>query len=628
MAFLDPAFLLLGLLAGPIILLYMLRLRRREVVVSSTLLWQKLLRDRQANAPWQRLRRNLLLLLQLLILGMLALALARPFMPIPSIVSGSVVIVLDASASMQATDVRPNRFEVAKAEVRRMINDLSGSSQMTIIEAGHSPRALANATSDKRLLRQALNASRPTMGETDWVAAIALASGAAQGFRDARIVIVSDGGLSGEPGPLAAETLFVPIGESGENLAIAALATRDAEGVSQLFANVRNEGVEERTALFSLLLDDVLFDSRRISVPSGGSATLTWELPEGATVIQGKLSNHEGDQLALDDVAWTVHAGGTSNRLLLVTDGNVFLEQAFSVLPGVEAFKVGRDVAIGAQDGESFDIYVFDGVGLPDPAPTGDLLIVNPLQDRGSDGYYGDLLEVGGVFSDTVAVRLADTPLLQFVDWRNVHVNRAKRVAAPWARTLVAAEGGALFLAGENSGRRIAVITFDLHESDLPLQIAFPVLMANISEWLNPGRVVSAGSGLAPGSPVTISPGVGANRVNVVKPDGTAWSDSADSGEVVFSETEQLGVYEIRVTDRDGERSAGHFAVNLFSATEASIAPVSNLPVGQGALESASERNIARRELWPWLVGLAFAVLVVEWWVHHRGLQLPGFDLR
>ena len=104
MAFLTPLFLLLGLLAGPIILLYMLRLRRREVIVSSTMLWRKLLRDREANAPWQKLRRNLLLILQLLILAALVFALARPFIPVPSVVSGSVVVLLDGSASMFATE--------------------------------------------------------------------------------------------------------------------------------------------------------------------------------------------------------------------------------------------------------------------------------------------------------------------------------------------------------------------------------------------------------------------------------------------------------------------------------------------------------------------------------------------
>jgi hypothetical protein len=156
MSFLTPAFLLLGLLAAPIILMYMLRLRRREVVVSSTLLWQKLLRDREANAPWQKLRRNLLLILQLLILAALVLALARPFFPVPSLISGNTVVLLDASASMLAADVAPNRFAAAKAEADRLIGDLPGDSRMTLIQVGQTPTILAAASGDKAALRRAL----------------------------------------------------------------------------------------------------------------------------------------------------------------------------------------------------------------------------------------------------------------------------------------------------------------------------------------------------------------------------------------------------------------------------------------------------------------------------------------
>src|SRR5690606_15632148 len=104
MSFLTPLAFLGALLAIPILLLYMLRLRRREVTVSSTFLWQQILRDREANTPWQRLRRNLLLFLQLLILALLVFALARPFIVVPSVGAGQIALLLDASASMNATD--------------------------------------------------------------------------------------------------------------------------------------------------------------------------------------------------------------------------------------------------------------------------------------------------------------------------------------------------------------------------------------------------------------------------------------------------------------------------------------------------------------------------------------------
>src|SRR5690348_15722976 len=135
MAFLTPIALLGALLAIPIVLLYMLRLRRREVVVSSTFLWQQIVRDNEANTPWQRLRRNLLLLLQLIILALLVLALARPFITVPAVSTGQIELLLDASASMNASDM-PNgetRFDEAKRQALSIVDTLGQNDTMTII---------------------------------------------------------------------------------------------------------------------------------------------------------------------------------------------------------------------------------------------------------------------------------------------------------------------------------------------------------------------------------------------------------------------------------------------------------------------------------------------------------------
>jgi hypothetical protein len=621
MSFLAPLFLLLGLLALPIILLYMLRLRRQEVLVSSTLLWQKLLRDREANAPWQRLRRNLLLFLQLLILALLVLALARPYLPTPSVINSSIVVLLDGSASMQAADVEPNRFAAAQAEVRRLIAELGGSNQMTIIQVGQTPTVIAPPTADKAALRQAVNEAIPESGTADWQAAFALASGAAQGFQNAKILIVSDGGLPADLPPLPAEAIYVPVGASGENLAITALATRETETGIQLFASIANQGTVDREALLSLTLDGTLFDSRRLTIPGQSTANTTWELPPETAVIQAQLSNHEGDNLPLDDTAWAVHEGGVSNRALLVSEGNLFLEQVYSVLPGVEAFKAapGSDLLSPGENGEAaFDLYVFDGVPLPDPLPAADLLIINPPENTG-----GDLYTVNGVFSDTVTIRLADTPLLQFVDWREVNIRAAKEVVAPWAQTLVQAEGGPLLQIGERNGHRLALMNFDLRDSDLPLQIAFPILMANLTGWLSPGRAFDAPTGLQPSDPVSIAPGASSTAVSVIKPDGTSWTAEVGESDIIFAETGQLGLYQVLLRDTAGERPAGSFAVNLFNPAESAIAPAEIVQVGQTAVTADDEGDVGQRELWPWLLGIAFVVLLLEWWVHFRGAKLP-----
>ena len=604
--------------------MYMLRLRRREVMVSSTLLWQKLLRDREANAPWQKLRRNLLMLLQLLILAALVLALARPFFPISSVISGSTVVLLDGSASMQAADVAPHRFENAKAEVNNLINDLGGDNQMTLIHVGHTPTVLASATHDKTVLRRALEDVQPTTATPNWEAALALAAGAAQGFRDGRVVIVSDGGLPDGLPPLPTTPIYLPVGESGENLAISALATRDTESGPQLFASVANQGVLDQEALFSLTLAGTLYDSRRISVPAGSTANLTWDLPEGTAVIEARLSDHENDHLALDDVAFAVHEGGVTNRALLVTEGNLFLEQVFSVLPGVEAFKASPDSDLTQED---FDLYVFDGVPLPDPLPQADMLIINPPAGEIAASSTDDLLNVTGIFSNTVAIRLADSPLLQFVDWRDVHVRQAKNIDAPWAQTLVEAEGGPLILTGERNGQRIGIFSFDIRDSDLPLQIAFPVLMANITSWLSPGRAFDAPIGLNPGDPVPILPAAATTAVLVEKPDGVVWTAEVGEEAVIFPETNQLGLYHVSLRDDEGTRAAGSFAVNLFSPIESAIAPADSLNIGQVTVETETEGDVGQRELWPWLLAVGLMLLAIEWWVYHRGTRLPKFNL-
>lgn len=613
MSFLTPLFLLLGLLAAPILILYMLRRRRREVVVSSTLLWQKLLRDREANAPWQRLRRNLLLLLQLLILAALTLALARPYLPVPGAVSGNAVVLLDGSASMQATDVTPNRFQAARATAADLIDHLGGGDLMTLIQVGPTPIVLASATGDKTVLRQGLNQAQVSQGAADWPAALALAAGAVQGFQEARIVLISDGGLPDEGPPLPAEVVFLPVGAQGDNLAITALATETTTAGPELFANVHNYGRQAQSLLFSLYLDGGLFDSRRLTVAAGGDAPLAWVLPEEVVIIEARLSEQAADYLALDDRAWVVHEGGVSNRVLLVTPGNVFLDQVLTLLPGVELFKTSPE-APAADEGD-FALYVYDGVPLPEPAPAADLLLVNP--QPGSS-----LFETAGVFSATATVRLADNPLLQFVEWGNVHVRQAQSVSAAWARPLIEAEGGPLLLVGERDGRRVAILTFDLHDSDLPLQVAFPILVANLVGWLTPGQAFDAPATLRPGQPVGLTPPAGSTAVTITRPDGALWTAEVGQDSLLFAGTEQLGLYQVTLRDVGGERAAGAFAVNFFDPTESAIAPQVEWVIGSTTITGGGAAGVGQRELWPWLAAVALVVLAVEWWVYYQGSRL------
>jgi hypothetical protein len=172
-------------------------------------------------------------------------------------------------------------------------------------------------------------------------------------------------------------------------------------------------------------------------------------------------------------------------------------------------------------------------------------------------------------------------------------------------------------LIGEPAGQRVAVLTFDLHRSDLPLLVAFPVLMANLVDWLRPGLPFDVGgqSSLHPGESLTLHP-VGAGEVRITRPDGTVWTAEPGESPMVFAETEQLGLYQVEL---DG-RPAGQFAVNLMSLAESTLTRREAITLGRARVTPGGEEELGQRELWPWLAAAAFAILLVEWWVYHRGL--------
>jgi Ca-activated chloride channel family protein len=624
MSFLAPLALALGLLAVPIIVMYMLKLRRREVEVSSTLLWQLLMRDREANAPWQRLRRNLLLLLQLLLLAALVLALARPFWRVPAVASGTLVVLLDGSASMLTVDDAggPARFEAARSAVRQLVDGLGNGGAMSIILVGRQPVVLASTTASKEVLRDALSQTQPAETPADWAAAAALAAGTvrAGSVDQSIIVIVSDGGLPADLPPLPSEVRYIPIGAAVDNVAVRALAVRAGAGGPELFASVANYGDAPRTVLVSISRAGLLYSAQELAVPAGSSASLVVSgLPPEPAVYQARLSLLAGagdaarlDALPLDDQAWAIFQAPSAGRVLLISGGNIYLEQILTALSpslGLKAFKRNPDLPLPT---ERFDLYVLDGA-ITNTLPTGDLLLVNPSSNA--------LFAVGEPFTNTRVVRVAENdPLTQYLDWTGVNMRQANRVTVPdWARVLVEAEGGPLVFVGETDGRRVAVLSFDLRESDLPLLVAYPVLMSSLLNYLAPAQPFSAPDGLRPGETLIIKPSSGA-QITVADPTGAVFALSETQAGLAFAETRRLGVY----TVFSGQSILGYFAVNLFDPAESNIRPADTIQIGRSPVAASPREAQGQLEIWPWLAGAAFLLLLIEWWVYHRGATLPA----
>ncbi|HEX9105584.1 MAG TPA: BatA and WFA domain-containing protein, partial [Longimicrobiales bacterium] len=519
MNFLAPGAFFLGLLLPVIIALYLLKLRRTEREVSSVYLWRRMVRDLEANAPWQKLRPNLLMILQLLFLLAMILALARPFSWSEGLSGEAAILIIDSSASMSATDTAPSRLEAAKARARQLVDELPSTARATIIEAGREAAVRLSSSRDRRQAHLAIDAIQPGTGGSDLTVALELASAIAARQPGTEIVVLSDGRVA-LPARLALKghLRYLPVGTSGENAAISQLNLEDRPGGRlAAFVQVSNYGAAPVQRRVSLYTGGQLFNVYDLSVPAGGARSgVVEDLPAGVQRVEARLDG--SDILSLDDRAAAVRPLSRAVKVALVTGGNVFLETALKLLQGVEVTRVNpEDVNMTWQA----DLTIFDGVAPAEgKLPAGNLLFIAP--PRGTD-----LFTVSGL-AQTPTSRAVDAsdPLLENISLAGVSVLDSVRVALPdWGLPVVTGDlpGGTtpLLFRGETSGRRVAVLAFDLHHSDLPLQTAFPLLFANLASWLAPGQGSEIPARAAPGELVSFRLPDGAETAAVRRPDGT-----------------------------------------------------------------------------------------------------------
>ena len=341
--------------------LYFLKLRRREMPVPSTLLWRKAVQDLQVNAPFQRLRKNLLLLLQLLLLGALLLALARPILNYTPGAGPRTIILIDRSASMSADDMPggKTRLDVAKQRAEDLVGTLGRNGAAMVIAFDDSAETLAPFTTDVRLLRNVIDSIQPTDRRTKLEAAYQLAdaqaafsAGNSEAYRQAPdVYLFSDGRvLDGDKVSVQGNLHYEQIGTAmAGNIAIVALsARRDYQEPTQVqvFARLANFGPDpvsdvqvqltvdgrvRSSGRVNLLPERFTDDQRRQAIAAGFQQRDGIEFPmldlTSSAIVTVQQMNRDNDHLAADDSASVVVPPPKILSVLLVTDGNWFLEQ-------------------------------------------------------------------------------------------------------------------------------------------------------------------------------------------------------------------------------------------------------------------------------------------------------------
>jgi len=640
--------------AVPLLLvLYFLKLKRREVVVSSTLLWKRAVQDLQVNAPFQRLRRNLLLLLQLLALAAVLVALAGPVLAWSRGPGQRYVLLIDRSASMGATDVQPTRLDAAKEQAKVLIASMRSSSALSLREGSDHAMVIAfdrhakvmcNFTADKRQLIAAIDAIEASDGPSLLAEAITMARAFAQSpgvegnlrsaEEAARLALFSDGRIQDLDGIVVGpdELVFHRLGQSPDNVGITAMnARRSYEQPEQveIFASLANYGAEPATRDVQLAVDGNVQAIRSVTIPAGQAGGGEVPFKPGQTAVNFSLSHREAgvlevrqlgaDALPGDDAAWSILEPPKRLSVLLVTQGNPVLESALRACPLARldpctpaGFDALDPAAFAAQ--QRYDVIVLDN-HVPARTPQCRYLVFGPPPNG---------IDVNGpqeLDNQVMVDWRSQHPVLQYVNLTNFFALKGRKLELPRDAEVLAEfnESPALALV-RRQGSTYLLAGFDILQSNWPFEPSFVLFCYNALSFLG----AQAGSGgrheLAVGEPIAIESVPAETVLTLTRPDSTKTELKPDPGGTVrFPGTQRVGVYAVQTPGQPGHR----YAVNLLDAEESRIEPQDQIKFSSVAV-AAQEQMVQRANvpLWPPLVLAALMLVCLEWLAYNLKVRI------
>jgi hypothetical protein len=611
---------LAGVVGSLVVVLYVLKLRRRPIPVPFSHIWQRVLRDKEATTLFARLKRLWSLLLQLALLALLLGALADPRPRANALTGRSVVVLVDASASMQATDVSPNRLEVARREVDRLIHGLGGPDRMLIaqMDAGLTP--LSTMTGDVAALGAALGGLHPTDTRADLGRALGFALDSLRGLGRPEIVLVSDGALGNVREQLrgldltGVEVRFVPVGRAGKNVAITGFSVRRYpldKSRYEVMLEVTNTNAEAAEVELDLFGDGQLVETTRLGLKpkerlprfypdvSGASRTLEARL---------KLGDGRADDLPADDRAYALMPERRRAKVLVVTPGNTYLEAALLL---DEYLEVSTLAPADYPPGGSYDVTIFDRVAPPVARQAGSTLYLAPPAEGSPVKRKGQIRDFGFDVWDK------KSPQLRWIAMGDIQVAEGHTLVPETGdRVVGASEHGPILVSGRREGRKFLVLGFDPRQSDLVLRVAWPLFVLNtINDFVEEDtRYLSS---YRTGEVWHIPTPGGATAATLRDPGGREKKIPIKEGHAVYF-GDRAGIYQLSVAGDSGNAKLS-FAANLADPDESQIEPVPKLDLGgRPAPAPAGFTAGVRRELWLYLLVAAIAISALEWLTYPR----------
>lgn len=661
---------------------YIIKMRRRRFEVPFSRLWQRVLEQKDANALWKQLKRLISLLLMLLILGMLLFAALDPTLGGTSREARNVVVLLDASASMKALDGDEagtrSRLDVAKARAKALVDSMGGGDLALVMRVDGQATPMSRFSSDAPMLSRIIDGIEASDTPADLTRALGAAADALRDRPNPLIVLVSDGafpepqldlvdwsrpapaaGTSGGAGSGAASTppaagpwqarnlagvdlsnidvRYLPVGRRSDNVGIVAFNVRRYianKAAYEVYVEIQNFGTEPAHRQLRLYNGATNVDSKRLELAPGQRIHKIYaRLPaSGDNKLRVLLDPVDGpggaDPFELDDKAFALLPARTKQKVLMVTEDNLFLEGALLVYDNVDPVKVTPaeyDARPAVADG--MDVVIFDEhTPAVLPPPPASLLFFHP------SGPHSPFTIRGETMNPRITEIDDDHPVMRWVTMSDVFMDRSNVFAVDARRgesVLAYGVRDPLVVARRDGKRKMLAFGFSLPSTgrdgatDLPMRVAFPMLLVNALDWFA-GDTTDLLTTYPTGQRqrVPLDGVVGATEAEAKGPDGSITRSPILDGLATFYAA-RVGYYELAAKAGGRTLAQLELAANLASPSESDIAPSTELTLGGKKLAPPEAFAISRsRKLWIYLVLLALALIVAEWVTYHRRITV------
>ena len=606
----------LFLLSVPLIVFYFLKLKRPSVRISSLVLWRQVLNDSRVNAPFQRFKRNILLLLQLLLLALIVLAAMQPFWRGSESRADRLPILMDCSASMAALDGEGgvSRLDEAKRRVRERIDNLRRGQELCLIAVSRTARKLTGFTDNKRILKDALDTLAVDEVESEPDDAYRMAEALNRTTPFDVVLFYSDGNIPPATGfQLPYQLSFEQLDSGGPNVGITALsAARGGPNHWSVFVRIGGTDGAEHAGTVSINENGEAIGEQLFAFSGAGSERITFQVDASQAVsVEISLRSDAFDSLASDNIAF-IDLPALRPLFTYVSPSLPDYRHALQGLQNVRVFP-GED---GVADGAEF--Y--------------DLLITDDQEDSVVPRHVGLYVGVtpdplmGLVSTDAQGSTIVDwrrnAPLLQHVNLLDLIIsdgtaylgeNTESSVEQAGFEVLVHGPRGPLLVRSRGEQATEYYLLFHTDRSTLPYLVGFPVMVRNLVRLTMATLGLNEVHGRQTGvlRDVTLLPD---SSYEVTAPNGELHEAKTDNAGVMSGVTAlQAGRYQISGAGAEMDYGAG-----LLSPTETSLGSVGEIEFEELTVAAATSSLKTDRALWPYLAFMAFVLLFVEWWYFQR----------